>query len=522
MAFREVLGLGLDVGTTNTKAALVALWPGTPGEVRVLASTSAPTPDDAGALVGVTLTLIHTVLGGASRAPDVVGLASMAETGVPLDAGGQPLRPFLRWDGDRASAQARSLASDLGGDALFAATGVRPSAKVPLATWAWLRDNEPDVWQRMCCWAGAADVLCQAMTGRLATDHTLAGRTMAYRLPDRDGALSASFDADLLGAVGLRPDQLPDVVGVDEIAGRVTDPAFVGAGLIGGTPVVVAGHDHAVGAYAAGVREPGDVADSIGTAEAVLTVLSERPDPAAVAAAGMSLVRTVSGHHDALLAGSASGGAMVVWWLAAMTDGRPAAEVFAEMAQAPAEATGVLVLPYPTGRQSPAPDPAARVRVIGRTAAHSPAHLTRALFEGLCLQARWMLVEQARLSGRERAADAVHADSSDDEIAVLGAVTANPAWMAVKAAVTPGPLRVVDNREPVAAGAAVLGADRAGLLPHGAPRLPGRRPVAGSPEASRAMPGTGYDQMFADFVTAALGHDGDTDDWDTDDSDGAT
>lgn len=507
MASRAVLGLGLDIGTTNTKAALVAVRSGNSDEVRVVASASAPTPDDAMALVGVTLTLVRTVLADAPRAPDVVGLASMAETGVPLDAGGQPLCPFLRWDGHRASAQAGALEADLGAEALFAATGVRPAAKVPLATWAWLRANEPDLWSRMRRWAGAADVLCQAITGRLATDHTLAGRTMAYRLPEPGGVLPDGFDVDLLGAVGLRPQQLPDLVGVDEVAGRVTEPAFVGAGLVAGTPVVVAGHDHAVGAYAAGVREPGDVADSIGTAEAVLTVLARRPKPAAVAAAGMSLVRTVSGHRDALLAGSASAGAMVAWWLAAMANGRAAAEVFAEVAQVPAEATGVLVLPYPNGRQSPAPDPGAGVRVVGRNADHSPAHLTRALLEGLCLQARWMLVEQARLGGPDPDVEDVDADSAADEIAVLGgAVTANPAWMAVKAAVTPARLRLVETREPVAAGAAVVGADRAGLLPQGVPRLPGRRPVA-SRDAPRAAPGACYDQMFADFVAAALTHD---------------
>ena len=35
----------------------------------------------------------------------------------------------------------------LGWAELVAATGVRPSAKVPLATWAWLRANRPDLWR---------------------------------------------------------------------------------------------------------------------------------------------------------------------------------------------------------------------------------------------------------------------------------------------------------------------------------------------------------------------------------------
>src|SRR5699024_4632229 len=108
-----------------------------------------------------------------------------------------------------------------GADALFAATGVRPSGKVPLATWAQLREEDPVRWAAMARWAGAADLVVLALTGRLATDHTLAGRTMAYRLPAPGDPVPEGFDAELLAAVGLRPEQLPEVVVPGEVAGRV-------------------------------------------------------------------------------------------------------------------------------------------------------------------------------------------------------------------------------------------------------------------------------------------------------------
>jgi len=505
-----VLALGVDVGTTNVKVALVAIAgdssTGDPAHgVRVLGSAAAPTPGDADALVAAVARLVRSVCADAPRPPAAVGIASMAETGVPLDATGRPLRPLLRWDGRRGAAAADALGATLGRDTHFAATGVRVSPKVPLATWAWLRREDPATAGAMDRWAGAADLVCRAVTGRLATDHTLAGRTGAYRLPAPGEPPPAGFEPDLLAAVGLRPEQLPDVVGPDEVAGRVREGAFIDAGLPPGTPVVVAGHDHAVGAYAAGVRAPGDVADSVGTAEAVVTVLDRRPDPAAVAAAGMSLTRTVAGRHDALVAGSPAAGAMVAWWLAAVAGGRPAAEVFAAVDDVPAAPTGVLVLPYPAGRQAPAPDPRATVRVLGATGAHGPGHLARALLEGLCLQARWLLVEQSRLGGSQlRRA----------EVAVLGgAVTANRHWLAVKAAATPARLRLVRAGEPVAAGAALVAAERAGLLPAGAGTpLLGSEPVASDGAADdpaydpmyAPMYDPEYDPVYAAFVTAAL------------------
>lgn len=474
------------MGTTNTKVALVEVSTARPRSV-----VSAPTPSAAD-LRPTLLALLLRVLDGAP-APDAVGVASMAETGVPLDRDGTPIGDWLRWDGHRGRAEADALARRIGWDALVGETGVRPSAKVPLATWAWLHVHRPDTWARMARWAGAADLVGLLLTGRLATDHTLAGRTMAYclpgdRVPDSSrghepdasrGRLPDSFDPDLLREVGLRPEQLPDIVTAG-LAGSTRGATWP---LRAGTPVVVAGHDHAVGAYAAGVRRPGDVADSVGTAEAIMSIVAEPPDPVEVGRAGMSAVVTV-GQCRAVLAGSSSAGAVVQWWLEHESGGLDADELFAR-ALAVGGPSGVIVLPYLFGRQTPDPAPAARLRVLGRSG-HSPAELTRAMLEGLCLQARWMVEEQLRL-----------ARLGGIEVAVLGgAVAANPAWTSVKSQVLPWPLRLVTAAEPVAAGAAMVAAERVGLIDE-APALEGGRAASAGHE---------YDNAFARFVTAARAH----------------
>lgn len=529
--------LGLDVGSTNVKAVLVLLDVDA-ATVTEVAVRSAPTPDRAEALVAVVRDLVRAVLtgggtpgtGGTAAAPGTpaaaaapaapaapgargapaapglarpvvplaVGVTSMAETGVPLDAEGRPLTPLLRWDGHRGSADAARLAADVGAVELFAATGVRPSAKVPLVTWHWLRRTEPALWRRVTRWAGAADLVAHALTGRLVTDHTLAGRTMAYRLPPSGAALPDAFDADLLSTVGWTAERVPTIVRPGDPPDPVADVRFVEAGLAAGTPVVVAGHDHAVGTWAVGARRPGDRADSIGTAEAVLTVLDRAApgraaDRARVAAHGMSLVRTVDGEHEAVLAGSPAAGAMVRWWSDAVLGGRPVADVLPDAP--PPGPTGVVVLPYPHGRQSPVPDPAARVRVVDAGGREVPAHRrhTLAMLEGLALQARWMLDVQAELGGRAAGEDR-------GPLRVLaGAAGANAVWMGLKAAVSGGPLHLVDVTEPVATGAALLAAERAGVVPAGALRLPTRVVV---PPADPGR-GRGDDGVLTRFVAAA-------------------
>ncbi|WP_152192762.1 FGGY-family carbohydrate kinase [Georgenia satyanarayanai] len=469
--------LGLDIGTTNVKAVVVDLHG---GHATVVAQASAPTPAGGVALQRTVARLVA----GVGTDVAAVGVASMAETGVPLDGDGVPVGDLVRWDPSRAQDHADDLAAALGAGALFAATGVRPSGKAPLATWAHLRAEEPDRWTVMARWAGAADLVTLALTGRLVTDHTLAGRTMAYRLPAPGAPVPQGFDAELLAAVGLRPAQLPDVAAPGEVAGRVR----VGGvwGLRAGTPVVVAGHDHPVGAWAAGVRAPGGVADSVGTAESVVRVLPERPDPAAVAAAGMSLVRTVEGRHEALVAGSGTAGAALAWW-AEQVGGFPAlAPLLHDAASRPRGAGSPLLLPYLRGRQAPSPDPRARAVVVGDGPRRDDVDRTAAVLDGLALHARWMLTAQAELAGADPGAGEVH---------VLGSATAGgSAWLRAKAAAGPAPLRVVGEREAVAVGAAVLAAHRSGLA--AALVLPSE-PVGVGPEPV-------YDALYDRFVTAAL------------------
>lgn len=519
-AVSRLLGLGIDVGTTNTKVALVAApRSAADGTVALLAVASAPTPGPA-ALDRVLRELTTRALAAAARsdapadgtgaaagtrarlgAPLAVGVASMAETGVPLDADGRPVGPWLRWDGRRAAAEAAALADRLGATALFGATGVRPSAKVPLATLAWLAAHDPGRRAALARWSGVADLAALRLTGDLVTDHTLAGRSMAYRLPPAGEALPAAFDADLLAEVGLRPEHLPRVAAPGAVAGTVRPGPWVAAGLRAGTPVSVAGHDHAVGAWAAGVRDPGSTADSIGTAEALCTVLPADPVRADVARAGMSLVRTVAG-RPALLAGSSSAGAMVRWWLEHEAAGRTAEDLFAAVAALPDaarpdRAAGPVVLPYVAGRQTPDPDPAARVRVLGDRAAHDPVALAAAMVDGLALQARWMLDAQLALG---RAADPA---LRPDRLVVLGGpATRNAGWMRAKAELSPVPVRLVDCAEPVAAGAALLALHRAGLLdPDDPPVLPALPGLPGGEPLPAPRPGA--DAALARFVRAA-------------------
>lgn len=435
--------LGIDVGTSTTKVVLVEV---DGGQVRERATRAARTPDDVPSLLRAVASGCRDVASGG--AVDAVGVASMAETGVPVDSDGAALTGLLRWDAGLGGQDAAELAPEAAH--VFTRSGVRLSAKTPLMTWRWLRRERPEIWRAMSTWLGAADLVAHALTGVAATDHTLAGRTGGYPLTPPGESLASDFDADLLRLAGIDAGRLPQVVGPDRPAGRITPSAAAATGLMTGVPVVVAGHDHQVAAWAAGVRAPGEVADSLGTAEAVLSVLAERPDLDRIHSQGMSLVQTVTG-DDALVAGTSSAGAMLRHWLSAVPEPHRDA-VLARAAQQAAsdpEPTGAAVAPYLRGRQTPEPDPHARAGAPPADWPHE--RQARAVVEGICYQARWMI--QTQLGPRAPRA-----------VTVIGGERLPPLWATLKHATLPWPVSDVTASEPVAAGAALLALARTGAL----------------------------------------------------------
>lgn len=464
--------LGIDVGTTQLKAALVA-WPAG-GSPRIAATAVVATPDTADTLIAAAAHAVADCLALApGLRPDAVGVSSMAETGVPLAADGSALCALVGWADDRATESVADLARDIGAAELFEATGVRLGPKPPLAKWHWFARREPELWRRTAMWAGAGDLIVHALTGRYVTDHTLAGRTGALRLGD------AGFDAELTTLGGLDRERLPEVLTPGQTAG-VTRPGALGGGLPVGIPVYVAGHDHAVGAHAVGVRAPGQVADSLGTSEAIYAVI----DPVApggrtaVAAQGMSVVRTVAGDAHAVVAGSPAAGRLLDWWLRTLMPGRTPQELFAELDRA--AAADVLVLPYLLGRQAPAPEAKARLEIRGLTADAGPATVAEGLVRGLVLHARWMT--QVACGGRPRS------------VVLLGGPTRNEGWVRRKAELSPWPVARATEPDAVAAGAALVAAERAGLREAGASPL-----VSTVVEAHRDPRG---EELYAAFLTA--------------------
>ncbi|MCK6066504.1 MULTISPECIES: FGGY family carbohydrate kinase [Microbacterium] len=442
------LAVGLDVGSSTVKASLVELT----DAVAVRRVARAATPATVEGLLDTLAAVTRQCVNSARTPVSAVGIASMAESGAPLDAHGHALTPLLRWDRPVQPRHSESVWAEH--PDLAATTGVPATGKPAVVALTALRQDSPAVFAATRYWGGVADLVAHALTGVRATDHTLATRTMMA------GAIGEAWDAAVLAWLGIEEQTLPEIRPPGD-AVATTSPHARRFGLGPGIPVYVAGHDHVVGAWGAGVRRPDEVADSLGTAEAIVRVTAVA-SPARVVAAGFAMGRTVDGGGTTILGGSPACGAMLQWW----ETEHPGDDTLATLGHlSPDEwrTTQTTVLPYPAGRQCPRPDPGARVRVL--EPGTGPTDRARALLQSLVAHARWM----------RETADELAGDTSTD-VTVLGSLADRvPAWAPLVAATGVTTHRSALH-EPVAAAAALLSAVRAGAASDSL-ALP-RRPVA--------------------------------------------
>ncbi|MBC9730256.1 xylulokinase [Streptomyces sp. TRM68367] len=268
------LVVGVDTSTQSTKALVVDVATG-----QVVASGQAP----------------HTVSSGAGRESDprqwwdalcdalrqcgdaaheaaAVSIGGQQHGLVTLDAQGEPVRPALLWNDVRSAPQGRRLTEELGGAKFWAErTGSVPAASFTVTKWAWLAEHEPDAVRATKAVRLPHDYLTERLTGQGTTDRGDVSGTGWW------ASGSESYDAEILGHVGLDPALLPRVVRPGEVAGTVRDSH--GLPFSKGTLVAPGTGDNAAAALGLGVR-PGTPVMSLGTSGTVYAVSQRRPaDP---------------------------------------------------------------------------------------------------------------------------------------------------------------------------------------------------------------------------------------------------
>lgn len=436
-----MIALGIDCGTQSLKT--VAL-DGESGEILASASRAYGLIDGlpAGHLeqdpetwwiaLQETIGEVLAALGPRRGEVEALGVSGQQHGFVPLDADYRVIRPAKLWCDTSTAPQCDELRAELGGrDAVIGLLGndILPGFTAPKILW--LKQNEPANFAKLHHVALPHDFLNLRLTGSLRMEYGDASGTALLDVRRRvwSAEVCAAIDPALWG-------KLPAVGSSRERCGVLRNELCRTWGL-GDVVVSAGGGDNMMAAIGTGNVQPGAVTASLGTSGTIFACVGEPVvDPAGEIAAFCD-------SNDRWLPLLCTMNVTVATELFRNMFGWDHARMDREIASVPPGADGLLFLPYLQGERTPNLPGGCGVLHGMKTSNTAPAHVARAVMEGVTLGMAYGLRRMEGLGVRP------------DVIRLTGGGSNSAAWRQICADVFGQPVTTLQSSEGGALGAAI-------------------------------------------------------------------
>ncbi len=449
MAKRRAV-LGIDSSTSALKAIAFDAHGAVLAEARATYPMATPAPgffeqnaeDWWQALCVATKAVLPNLDGVAIEA---LAIGHQRETFVLVDRKAQPLRPAITWLDERARAEVAALSGSIGRARIRDISGKPPDPTPALYALAWLARQEPQTLQSAACVLDVQAYLNARLTGEFVTSTASA---------DPLGILDVSqgtWSDELVAATGLTAAQLPRLATPGTVIGTMSKAAALETGLPAGLPIVAGAGDGQLSGLGLNAMGGGRAYLSLGTG-----IVSGMHSTSYTTSDGYRTLTSPDGTGFMMETVLRSGMTLAEWAVTVMDNGKPPAERLASLA-AEAErigpgSEGLLALPYFAGVMNPYWDEAARGAFLGLSLSHTPAHMFRAIIEGLAFE-----------QGVATAAMEASLGSRAELFVACGGGVKSSLVLKVMAAVLGRPIAISPVSEGVALGAAMLAASACGM-----------------------------------------------------------
>lgn len=400
--------LAHDVGTSGSKGMLIGM------DLRVAASESAgysvvfpqkghaeQNPSDWwDAVVKTTKTLLEKT---GTKKEDIIGVVFSAQMAgmLPVDGKGQPLMNCLTWLDTRAAEQAHHLIGEgvkISGYSIvpllrfLQITGGAPglAGKDAISKILWLKEREPDIYERAFKILDVKDYLVYQCTGNFVTSRDCANVT--WMMDTRPGRFC--WSDTILGKYGIDKGKLPSIRNATDTAGLITEEAADILGLNSKTPVINGAGDMASAAVGSGALLEGETHVYVGTSSWVAAHVKERKKDlshymGSICSANPSLYLCVAEQE------TASG--CLEWIKNNVVRELDYDQLNEYVSTVEPGAGGVIFTPWLFGERSPLDDPEVRGGFYNLSLEHTRGHLARAVYEGVAVNIRWALTHFEKL-----------------------------------------------------------------------------------------------------------------------------
>lgn len=429
--------IGIDLGTSSVKLLLVA------GDGRILNSVtqsypvsypkdgwSEQNPEDwySGVIGGI----MRLLVGQDKSAVKGVGIGGQMHGLVVLDKDDKVIRPCILWNDGRTEKQTAYLNGVIGRKVLSERTANIAFAGFTAPKILWLKENEPENFERIDKIMLPKDYIVYRLTGVHATDFSDASGTLLLDVKNR------RWSGDMLEVCGISEKLLPRLYESYEPVGNLLESVKKELQLPDCVTVCAGAGDNAAAAVGTGTTGDGDCNISLGTSG---TVFISRENFSVDGNNALHSFAHANGRYH-LMGCILSAASCNQWWMDILKSTDFSAE------QRGAEdlrgKNDLFFTPYLMGERSPHNDTFAQGAFIGLRPTTTRTQMTLAVMEGVAFALR-DCVEVAKSCGTK-----IH------KTRICGGGAKSPLWRQVIADVMNIPVEVPAVEEGPSYGGAML------------------------------------------------------------------
>ena len=271
--------LGYDIGSSSVKASLINGETGEclasdfyPKQEMQITATKAGWAEQHPETWWENLKLATQSVMASSKANakdiEAIGISYQMHGLVVVDKNYQALRPSIIWCDSRAAEIGDKAFNDLGSERCLS-TLLNSPGNFTATKLKWVKDNEPEVFEKIHKIMLPGDYIAMRLTGEAKT--TISGLSEGMLWDFKTGSLSTM----LMNYLGFDKAIIPEIVPTFSEQGKVTAAVAKELGLVEGIKVTYRGGDQPNNALSLNVLNPGEIATTAGTSGVVYGVSEE-------------------------------------------------------------------------------------------------------------------------------------------------------------------------------------------------------------------------------------------------------
>jgi len=204
---------------------------------------------------------------------EVISITSQAETLIPVDFNGRPLRKAIVWLDERAEEESRELQEKLKMDTFYIHTGLSTIDPIlPLSKIIWLKLHEGETYKNTYKFLLLKDFIINKLSGEMVTDFSVASCTGYFDIRKKE------WWTDVLDLAGIDRNKLPEVEDSAYCPGYLREEVKRTLGLSRDVKVMNGMLDQCGSAIGAGNIETGILTETTGTAMVLAFTLDKIED----------------------------------------------------------------------------------------------------------------------------------------------------------------------------------------------------------------------------------------------------